>query len=236
MELNPNLSHHISREKNINSNYETLQHGLVRVVYLEFPLLRNLGLGGSIVLILGIILASVPTLSPPGTILMIIGAILILIALYGLSQIYGDRSIFRNALGSFIAAIIAWILFIVFFIAFILSLLGVAVGAQEATGLLGASAIVLIVMIIALAVSAFLWYRALRTLSARSGEGMFRWAATTYAISVIIFIIGIILTVALVGILLILIAGIIDLISYIFLALGFYNLKPPATQAQTLTT
>jgi uncharacterized membrane protein len=208
----------------------------VRVVYLEFPLLRNLGLGGSIVLILGIILASVPTLSPPGTILMIIGAILILIALYGLSQIYGDRSIFRNALGSFIAAIIAWILFIVFFIAFILSLLGVAVGAQEATGLLGASAIVLIVMIIALAVSAFLWYRALRTLSARSGEGMFRWAATTYAISVIIFIIGIILTVALVGILLILIAGIIDLISYIFLALGFYNLKPPATQAQTLTT
>lgn len=203
---------------------------------MEFPLLRNLGLGGSIVLILGIILASVPTLSPPGTILMIIGAILILIALYGLSQIYGDRSIFRNALGSFIAAIIAWILFIVFFIAFILSLLGVAVGAQEATGLLGASAIVLIVMIIALAVSAFLWYRALRTLSARSGEGMFRWAATTYAISVIIFIIGIILTVALVGILLILIAGIIDLISYIFLALGFYNLKPPATQAQTLTT
>lgn len=203
---------------------------------MEFPLLRNLGLGGSIVLILGIILASVPTLSPPGTILMIIGAILILIALYGLSQIYGDRSIFRNALGSFIAAIIAWILFIVFFIAFIFSLLGVAVGAQEATGLLGASAIVLIVMIIALAVSAFLWYRALRTLSARSGEGMFRWAATTYAISVIIFIIGIILTVALVGILLILIAGIIDLISYIFLALGFYNLKPPATQAQTLTT
>ena len=84
---------------------------------------------------------------------------------------------------------------------------------------------------VAVAVSAILWYRALGALSARSGFGMFRWAAIFYAISAVIFVFGLLLTIVLIGIFLVLIAGVVNLVSFILLALGFSSLKPPVTQA-----
>ena len=112
-----------------------------------------------------------------------------------------------------------------------LGLAGVMAGEQRATGVLGASAIALILVVVAVAVSALLWYRALGALSARSGVGMFRWAAIFYAISAVIFVVGLLLTLAIIGIFIVLIAGVVNLVSFILLALGFSSLKPPVTPA-----
>jgi uncharacterized membrane protein len=176
------------------------------VVVLEFSTARNLGLGGSIAVIIGILISVIPALSFLGLILMLLGVILVLVALRGLSEVYGDESIFRNALGATIAIILSWILFFVFL----------------AT---------LLLVVVAVAVSALLWYRALGALSARSGVGMFRWAAVFYAISAVIFAVGLLLTLAIIGIFIVLIAGVVNLVSFILLALGFSSLKPPVTQA-----
>jgi len=219
---------------------------------LEFSTAKNLGLGGSIVAIIGILLSIIPALhsillfvipalSFLGLILMLLGVILVLVALRGLSEVYGDKSIFRNALGATIAIILSWIL--IFVVIVLLGLAGVMAGEQRATGVLGASAIALILVIVAtfaiapilvavaVAVSAILWYRALRALSARSGVGMFRWAAVFYAISAVIFVFGLLLTILLIGIFIVLIAGVVNLVSFILLALGFSSLKPPVTPA-----
>jgi len=201
------------------------------VVVLEFSTAKNLGLGGSIAVIIGILLSVIPALSFLGLILMLLGVILVLVALRGLSEVYGDKSIFRNALGATIAIILSWILFFVFLATLLLGLLGVMAGEQRATGALGASAIALILVVVAVAVSAILWYRALGALSARSGVGMFRWAAVFYAISAVIFAVGLLLTIVLIGIFIVLIAGVVNLVSFILLALGFSSLKPPVTQA-----
>ncbi len=198
---------------------------------MEFSTARNLGLGGSIAVVIGILLSVIPALSFLGLILMLLGVILVLVALRGLSEVYGDESIFRNALGATIAIILSWILFFVFLATLLLGLAGVMAGEQRATGALGASAIALILVVVAVAVSALLWYRALGALSARSGVGMFRWAAIFYAISAAIFAVGLLLTIVLIGIFLVLIAGVVNLVSFILLALGFSSLKPPVMQA-----
>ena len=193
------------------------------MVVLEFSTAKNLGLRGSIFAIVGIFLSVTP-LSPLGLILMLLGVILVLIALHGLSEVYGDKSIFRNALGATIAIILSWILILVFLY-------------MRTTGALGTSAIALILVMVAVAVSALLWYRALGALSASSGVGMFRWAAILYAISAVIFVVGLLLTLAiidiivLIGIFIVLIGGVVNLVSFILLALGFLYLKPPVTQA-----
>ncbi len=201
---------------------------------MEFSTAKNLGLGGSIVVIMGILLSIIPALSSIlfffipalgflGLILMLLGVVLVLVALRGLSEVYGDKSIFRNALGATIAIILLWILFFVFPVT---ALLG-----QRATRALGVSAIALILVVVAVAVSALLWYRALGALSARSGVGMFRWAAVFYAVSAVIFVFGLLLTLAIIGIFIVLIAEVVNLVSFILLALGFSSLKPPVMQA-----
>jgi uncharacterized membrane protein len=209
------------------------------VAVLEFSTAKNLGLGGSIVAIISILLSIIPALhsillfvipalSFLGLILTLLGVILVLVALRGLSEVYGDKSIFRNALGATIAIILSWIL--IFVVIALLGLAGAMAGEQRATEVLGASAIAPILVVAAVTVSAILWYRALRALSARSGVGMFRWAAVFYAISAVIFAVGLLLTIVLIGIFIVLIAGVVNLASFILLALGFSSLKPPVTQ------
>jgi uncharacterized membrane protein len=245
------------------------------VVVLEFSTAKNLGLGGSIAGIIGIlvfvitgILVSVvvglilvlndlslmditviTTIFNPviaglislELLLMLVGFIPVLGALNDLSEVYGDKSIFRDALGATIAAILSWILFLfVFLVSAELGLLGAMEGEQRVTWSLGASAIVSILVVVAVAVSTLLWYRALGALSARSGVGMFRWAAIFYAISAAILVVGLLLTVMLIGIFLkgvligifiVLVAEVVNLVSFILLALSFSSLKPPVTQA-----
>jgi uncharacterized membrane protein len=245
------------------------------VVVLEFSTAKNLGLGGSIAGIIGIlvfvitgILVSVvvglilvlndlslmditviTTIFNPviaglislELLLMLVGFIPVLGALNDLSEVYGDKSIFRDALGATIAAILSWILFLfVFLVSAELGLLGAMGGEQRVTWALGASAIVSILVVVAVAVSTLLWYRALGALSARSGVGMFRWAAIFYAISAAILVVGLLLTVMLIGIFLkgvligifiVLVAEVVNLVSFILLALSFSSLKPPVMQA-----
>jgi uncharacterized membrane protein len=260
------------------------------VVVLEFSTAKNLGLGGSIAFIIGIlvsviigILVSVVVgvilvalrdlprvinimdiaviasifmditvitiiyvavifgLSFLELLLMPVGVILVLVALNDLSEVYGDKRIFRDALGATIAIILSWILFLfVFLVTAVRGLLGAMEGEQRVIGSLGVSAIVSILVVVAVAVSTLLWYRALGALSARSGVGMFRGAAIFYAISAAIFVVGLLLTVMLIGIFLkgvligifiVLVAEVVNLVSFILLALGFSSLKPPVTQA-----
>ena len=250
---------------------------------MEFSTAKNLGLGGSIAGIIGIlvsviigilvsvvvgvilVLGALKDLSRVMDItviistlvsvisgliflellLMPVGFILVLVALNDLSEVYGDKSIFRDALGATIAAILSWILFLFVFLVsaalgLLEGLLGAMEGEQRVTGVLGASAIVSILVVVAVAVSALLWYRALGALSARSGVGMFRWAAIFYAISAAILVVGLLLTVMLIGIFLkgvligifiVLVARVVNLVSFILLALGFSSLKPPVTPA-----
>ena len=88
---------------------------------------------------------------------------------------------------------------------------------------------------VATVASALLWYRALATLSDRSGVGLFRWSAILYVASVALYIAGLLLTIILVGLLLLPAAWLVNLVSLILLALGFSELKPPATQTPTET-
>jgi hypothetical protein len=69
---------------------------------------------------------------------------------------------------------------------------------------------------------------------------MFRWAAIFYAISAAILVVGLLLTVMLIGIFLkgvligifiVLVAEVVNLVSFILLALSFSSLKPPVMQA-----
>ena len=75
---------------------------------MNFESSKNLGGIGAILIFIGVIASflSVPYVG----ILNLIGIILVLVALYGLSNYYSDRSIFRNALYGFITAIVGGIL------------------------------------------------------------------------------------------------------------------------------
>jgi uncharacterized membrane protein len=200
---------------------------------LEFSTARRLGFWGSVASLAGYLLSFTPGLHALGFALMLLGGVLVLAALYGLSEAYGDRSMFWNALLATIAAGLAVILtFALLLATAAFGLLGVAVGggAGGLAAALGAFVTVFALLTVAAAASALLWYRALATLSDRSGVGLFRWSAILYVASVALYIAGLLLTIILVGLLLLLAVWLVDLVSLILLALGFSELKPPATQ------
>jgi uncharacterized membrane protein len=210
-------------------------------VVLEFSTARRLGLWGSLVGLAGYLLSIIPELYAPGLVLMLLGGVLVLVALYGLSKVYGDRSIFWNALLATIAAGLAVILALALIATVALGLLGIVLEIMTGTvGVLvvalGAFIVVFALLTVAAAASALLWYKALATLSDRSGVRLFRWSATLYVISIILFIAGLLLAIVLVGILLLLAGWLVDLVGLILLALGFSKLKPPATQAPPEST
>jgi uncharacterized membrane protein len=201
-------------------------------VELEFSTARSLGLWGSIAVVAGYLLSFIPVLNLLGLILTPVGFMLVLVALYGLSKVYGDRGIFWNALGAAVAIVLSWILIFVFLVAFVLGVLGAMADAQEAVKAMArAIAFALILLMVIVPASALLWYRALRALSARSGVGTFRLSAILYAVSAVVFVAGLLLLVVLVGIIIVLVAEILSLVSFILLALGFSSLKPPVTPA-----
>ena len=200
---------------------------------MEFSTAKSLGFWGSVASIASFLLSLIPGLHALGFALMLVGVVLVLAALYGLSEVYGDRSIFWNALLATIAAGLAVILaFALLLAAVAFGLLGAAVGggAGGLAAALGAFVTVFALLTVAAVASALLWYRALATLSDRSGVGLFRWSAILYVASVALYIAGLLLTIILVGLLLLLAVWLVDLVSLILLALGFSELKPPATQ------
>jgi uncharacterized membrane protein len=195
---------------------------------LEFSTAKSLGFWGSVASIASFLLPLIPGLDLLGWVLLLVGNVLVLAALYGLSKVYGDRGIFWNALVAIIAGWLALILFLALLATVALGLLGVVVGGVGGlVAALGASIAIFMLLTVAVAVSALLWYRALATLSARSGVELFRWSAILYVIGAILLIAGLLLAIVLVGLLLLLAGWPVYLVSFILLALGFSSLKPP---------
>ena len=189
---------------------------------MELSTARRLGLWGSVACLAGYLLSFISELYALGFVLMLVGVVLVLATLYGLSEVYGDRSIFWNALLATIAAGLAVILaFALLLAAVAFGLLGVAV--DDVGGLVAA-------LTVAAVASALLWYRALATLSDRSGVKLFKWSAILYVASVTLYTAELLPTIILVGLTLPLSGPIINLVGLTLLALGFLKLKPPATQ------
>lgn len=211
---------------------------------MDFNTARNLGLAGSIVVLAGMALGVV--LGGLGFILNLIGLILLLISLHFLSEVYGERRIFRDALIS-IAILVGGSFLILIFLALAFGLTffmmpfrgprfpGEGLEEQGLTAIIGIVVIAFILLMAILAVSAFFWYRALNMLSLRSGEPLFRWAGLLYAISVILVLAGVVLSLVLIGLLLLLIAVIAALASWIVLIIAFYQLKPPQPPQPQIT-
>jgi uncharacterized membrane protein len=208
-------------------------------VVLEFSTARRLGFWGSVVGLAGYLLSFIPELYALGFVLILTGVVLVLVALYGLSKVYGDRSIFWNALLATIAAGLAVILTFALLLATVaFGLLGVAVGGGVGglVAALGAFITVFTLLTVAAVASALLWYRALATLSDKSGVELFRWSAILYVTSIALYIAGLLLSIILVGLILLFAVSIIDLVGLILLALGFLELKPPATRTPPEST
>jgi uncharacterized membrane protein len=167
----------------------------------------NKTLGG-----VGAILLAIPGLN-------LIGIILLLVAMKGLSDDYNDPEIFKNALYGFIFGIIGVIAFIVFIpIAFF----GVAtvspVSAAVPLAGLGLLIIVIIVWYAFALISAIFYNIALNILARKSGEGTFNTAGMILLIGAIIPVVGVLL----------------QFVAWIIAAIAFFNIKP-STQVFTPT-
>jgi len=206
---------------------------------MDFETARNLGLIGTIIIIVSPALIVIPWVGLLLSFLLdLAGFILILVSLYFFSKIYAEPRIFRDALISIVVAVVGIIVVILLII-----LLAVAfardVGSDFArvpaeappeafiTTILGAFLGAILVASAASAISAFFWYRALNTLSRASGEGLFRLAGLLYAIGILLIIIGVFTLIILIGLVFILLGGIAGFAGWIVLAIAFYNLKQP---------
>lgn len=168
--------------------------------------------------------------------LVLIGAILTLIALKGLSDHYNEGGIFNNALYGIITAIIGGVVFVgvvVMAVLAAISRLGITDWNEWMTqvqeniidwnafwpliepiviGIVAA----LVVLFVFFIISAVFFRKSLSTLSTKSGEKIFATAG-------LLWLIGAILTIILVGFILIWIA-------WILIAVGFFSIKTPAAQ------
>jgi uncharacterized membrane protein len=204
----------------------------------DFDRGRTLGLAGSILVLVAIIFWFITDLL--GSLLQLVGLILILISLHTFSNIYGERIIFRDALlsvliGYGLPLVALIILLILFGFTILLPFTRPAppgriedfFGAQIAGALVVLVLIMVLVLLIAFVVSAYLWYRALNTLYLRSGEKLFRWAGLSYLAFAVSLIVGVVTAVILVGLLVILVGVLLGLASWVLLAIAFYEVKPP---------
>jgi uncharacterized membrane protein len=205
----------------------------------DFDKGRTLGLAGSILVLVAIIFWFIT--GPLGSLLQLVGLILILISLHTFSNIYGERIIFRDALLSVLIGyglpLVALIILLILFGFTILTARPIPpgppgriedfFGAQIAGALVVLVLIMVLVLLIAFVVSAYLWYRALNTLYLRSGEKLFRWAGLSYLAFAVSLIVGVVTAVILVGLLVILVGVLLGLASWVLLAIAFYEVKPP---------
>ena len=152
-------------------------------------------------------------------IITFIGIILFLVSMYRLSQCYGERGIFKNALYGFILNIIGGVSVVAIDLVLTLGSSGsvqtepvststAATSSQVVLGFLAVLAISLALGII----SAVLYMRAFNKLAEKSGSDSFKTAGLLY-------LLGTVLTLVLIGVLLVWIA-------WIFAAIGFKSLKP----------
>jgi len=161
-------------------------------------------------------------------ILALIGMIITLIALKGMSDHYKEAGIFNNALYGVITLIIGVVAFIATLaVVILMALSSLAIDWTDPAAIhayfmnfgnigdiIGAAIGALVVLFVFAIVSAIFFRKSLTSLSAKSGENIFATAG-------LLWLIGAVLTIILVGFILIGIA-------WILIAVGFFSIKPTA--------
>jgi uncharacterized membrane protein len=160
--------------------------------------------------------------------LSLIGIILTLIALKGMADHYNEAGIFNNALYGVIAVIIGAVAAVGTLIAmFFMAISDINIDWADPAaiqayfmdfnnlwGIIGAAVLALVVLFIFAVFSAILFRKSLTSLAARSGEKIFETAG-------LLWLIGAVLTIILVGFILIGMA-------WILIAVGFFSIKTTA--------
>jgi uncharacterized membrane protein len=170
-----------------------------------------------------VLLAFIPTV---GWILSIIGFILTLLAIKYISDDLHDRTIFNNMIIAVVISIIAFIVVGVIVAASVFSFLGFRAAGVPAPAI-GAFIASLVVGLgvgwILLVISSYFLRKTYNTIAARLNVGMFRTAA-------LIYFIGAILTIIVIGLPLLLIAQILFVIAYFSIPeapVGTSGMPPP---------
>lgn len=164
-----------------------------------------------------------------------LGIIIVLISMKGLADHYQESGIFNNALYGFIALIVGFVAFIATMIIVALRLFSTAIdwtnpaevqqyfmNLDNPWSLVGTALTAFVVLFIFLVISGVLFRKSLDSLSARSGEKLFGTAG-------LIWLIGAVLSIILVGFIMIWIA-------WILMAVGFFSIKTAAPPPQTPPT
>ena len=194
---------------------------------------KNLGGVGAILMFISPLLTYV---APYAGLLGLVGFILVLIALKGLGDYYNEGGIFNNALYGFMIGVVGGVVAVGAFVASVLTVLadiGISdwMNAGEWTAALtlpetafdtilklaGAVVIALLILFVAVVLTAWFYRKSLNSLSAKSGVGMFGTAG-------LILLIGAFLTIVFVGIVLIWIAVLLT-------AVAFFSIRRKATEA-----
>jgi uncharacterized membrane protein len=202
---------------------------------MNFETAKNLGGVGALLMFIGVLIPFVPY---AGNIISILGLVILLIALYGFADIYKERSIFNNSLYGIIAGVVGAILTV---IVGLIAIRGPLVeliqkmfpgwngtdwaalsGMTPDTSNLNPSDIIPLVssLLIALLLAwifviivAFFVRKSLKTMSAKSGVGLFGTAG-------LLLLVGAVLVVIIIGFLLMWIA-------VLLIAIAFFMMKRP---------
>jgi len=193
---------------------------------------KYLGGIGAILLVIGF-LGSIGT--GYSGLLSLVGLVLVLIAMKGLSDYYKEAGIFDNTLYGFATSIIAVVAFVAVIVATLLGTIadmGIADWTNTAEwtaafqetlsdmsalfNFIGGIILAVVVLFILLVIAAIFYRKSLNMLSSKSGVGMFSTAG-------LLLLIGAILTIIVIGIIIIWIA-------IILLAVAFFSIKTQPAQ------
>jgi len=193
---------------------------------------KYLGGIGAILLVIGF-LGSIGT--GYSGLLSLVGLVLVLIAMKGLSDYYKEAGIFDNTLYGFATSIIAVVAFVAVIVATLLGTIadmGIADWTNTAQwtaafqetfsdmsalfNFIGGIILAVVVLFILLVIAAIFYRKSLNMLSSKSGVGMFSTAG-------LLLLIGAILTIIVIGIIIIWIA-------IILLAVAFFSIKTQTAQ------
>ncbi len=157
-------------------------------------------------------------------VLTLIGVILALIALKGLSDHYNEGAIFNNALYGVVLTIVGLVVFVAVAVALVFLAIAGGINLEDWSSfgqyftdignlmnIIGSIIIALVVLFIFLVISAIYFRKSLSALSAKSGVHIFETAG-------LLWLIGAVLTVIIVGFLLIWVA-------WILITVGFFSIK-----------
>jgi uncharacterized membrane protein len=182
---------------------------------------RNLGSIGALLLAIG-------TFFP---FLSVVGIILVLVSLKGLSEYYKEEKIYRNALYGVVFGIVGIAVSVFLFLAVVFSVLGfirpMSLTPAEhplrlIIGFVLSIILILLVLVVFLTLEGLFLKKSFDILSSKSGERLFGTAG-------ILLLVGAVLTIILVGLVLV-VAG------WIIAAVAFFSLKSKSEYSQTQPT